>query len=290
MARIEKLEIGSQRLCDCRSNHLNCMTAKDWSRSQVGLWEFYYTKEDIRDKDIHPATYPLSLPAKCIELFTHRGELVLDPFVGSGSTLLAARGLRRNAVGFDLNCDYIELSNSRLKESASNHDTQQIAICDDALNIPKYFEEETISLCVTSPPYANILTRARLNKSIRAEQRKNKHYKQVQQYSDDPRDLGTMAHDEYREKLTDIYRGLLPLLKPRGNCIINVNDVWWENKRYPTHIYVYHALEKAGFELRNILIWDKRNLVNNVGIFGWPNNFIKMSVTFEYIMHFWKPE
>lgn len=41
--------------------------------------------------------------------------------------------------------------------------------------------------------------------------------------------------------------------------------------------------------LRNVMIWDRRNLVNGVGIFGWPNNFIKLGTTFEYILDFWKP-
>jgi DNA modification methylase len=55
-------------------------------------------------------------------------------------------------------------------------------------------------------------------------------------------------------------------MRKRAHCIINVNDVWENNKRSPTHVYVLQALEKAGFEFRNTFIWDKRNLVNKVGI------------------------
>ena len=98
----KKLEIPSQRTCSCKSNHINCLTAKEWVKSQVGIWEFFYEKRDIRDKDVHPAVFPIALPAKCIQIFTHKGELVLDPFVGIGTTLIAARDLGRNAVGFDL--------------------------------------------------------------------------------------------------------------------------------------------------------------------------------------------
>ena len=61
------------------------MTAKEWLKSQLGVWQFFYEKRDIRDKKIHPATFPISLAKKVIELFTHAGELVLDPFVGSGT-------------------------------------------------------------------------------------------------------------------------------------------------------------------------------------------------------------
>jgi len=81
----KKLQIYSSRTCDCKPTHINCMTAKEWLKSQLGVWQFFYEKRDIRDKKIHPATFPISLSKKVIELFTHAGELVLDPFVGSGT-------------------------------------------------------------------------------------------------------------------------------------------------------------------------------------------------------------
>ena len=102
-----KLEIGYKKTCSCPESHINCLSAKEWIKGQVVIWELYYERRDIRDKDIHPAVFPIALPKKCIELFTHEGELVLDPFVGIGTTLVAARDLGRNAVGFDLNQKYM---------------------------------------------------------------------------------------------------------------------------------------------------------------------------------------
>jgi len=287
-----KLDIGYKKTCSCPDTHINCLTPKEWVKGQVAIWELYYEGRDIRDKDIHPAVFPIALPKKCIELFTHKGELVLDPFVGIGTTLIAARDLGRNAVGFDLNQKYIDFANKRLAESSMSlftENTKQIAICDDAINIPKYLNEKTVALCVTSPPYANMLNHERLNKSLRSDLRENKYYKKIQQYSDNPRDLGTMRLREYVDALAEIYKGILPLLKPKAHCVINVNDLWENNRRYPTHSYIIEAMEKAGYELRNIIIWDKRNLVNKVGIYGWPSNYITLSTTFEYILDFWRP-
>jgi len=96
------LDIPHARSCTCPPNHLNCLTAKEWLKCQVGVWRFGYERRDVRDKSVHPATFPISLARQAIELFTHRGELVLDPFVGSGTTLVAARDARRSAVGLDL--------------------------------------------------------------------------------------------------------------------------------------------------------------------------------------------
>jgi DNA modification methylase len=285
----KKLDINFKRTCSCPENHLNCLTPKEWVKSQVAIWEFSYEKRDIRDKDIHPAVFPIALPKKCIELFTHKGELVLDPFAGIGTTLIAAKDLERNAVGFDLNEKYVEFANRRLAELPQTLDgTKQIEICDDAINIPKYLEEETVSLCVTSPPYANMLNHERLNKSFRSDLRQNKHYKKVQQYSNNPRDLGTMDVKQYTKELAKIFKAIRPLLKPKAHCVINVNDLWENNHRYPTHAYIIEAMEKVGYELRNIIIWDKRKLVNKVGIYGWPSNYITLSTTFEYILDFWR--
>lgn len=285
----KKINIPYKKTCKCSDNHINCLTAKEWVKAQVAIQEFFYKKRDVRDKNVHPAVFPIALPTHFIKLFTHKGELVLDPFVGIGTTLIAAQDLERNAVGFDLKKEYINLTNKRLNQKKLDK-IKRVAIYDDAHNIPQYLKGEIVSLCITSPPYAHMLGKPRLNKSMRGDLRNNKHYKKVQQYSTDPRDLGTMNHEEYAQNLTEIYKGILPLMKPKAHCVINVNDVWWNNKRYPTHIYVVEALHKAGFELRNILIWDKRNLVNRVGIFGWPNNYIKLGATFEYILDFWRPE
>ena len=136
-----KIYIGYKRTCDCKENKINCMTAKEWLKSQIGIWQFFYECRDIRDKELHPATYPISLAKKCIELFTHEGELVVDPFVGSGTTLIAARDINRNAVGFDLQQKYIDLCNERLKQQSLFSDTKQIPVCDDALNIPDYIKK-----------------------------------------------------------------------------------------------------------------------------------------------------
>jgi DNA modification methylase len=298
IAITKPLKIGHKKTCNCEPNHINCLTAKEWIQSQVAIWEFFYEKRDIRDKSIHPAVFPIGLPKKCISLFTHQGELVLDPFVGIGTTLLAAFDLNRNAVGFDLKKEYVDFANKRVAQAkldlwSGGSQTQQTAIADDAHNIPQYLEPETVALSVTSPPYANMLNRPRLNKSIRGDLRENKQFLKVQQYSNDPRDLGTMEPRNYAYALGEIYKGIFPLLKPRAHSIINVTDLWWNEekhgKRMPIHVYVIEEMEKAGYELRNIIIWDRRNLVNKVGIFGWPSNYITLGTTFEYILDFWRP-
>ena len=283
----KKLKIGYKKSCDCKSSKLNCLTAKEWIKNQLGVWQFRYEKRDIRDKTVHPATFPISLCSRVIELFSHQEELILDPFVGSGTTLVSAMDCNRNAVGFDLQKKYIKICQERLSANHLFNKSQQIAIQDDARNIPKYLNEETVGLIWTSPPYANLLNRKRTNKSRR--NRKNDQLHKIEQYSQDERDLGTLSIEEYAKEMGDIFQALLPLLREKAHCVINVPDMWWENRRITIHISLVEELRKRGYELRNIIIWDRTNIVNQIGIFGWPSNYITMGVTFEYLLDFWKP-
>jgi len=281
------INIGFKKTCECVGNKINCLEAKDWLKCQLGVWQFTYEKRDIRDKELHPATFPISLSTKIIKLFTHEGELVVDSFVGSGTTLVSAQDCNRNAVGFDLKKEYIELANSRLATNNVFNNCQQILINDDARNINQYLLPNSVSLVLTSPPYGNLLNRKRTNKSRR--NRDNGQLGKVEQYSQDERDLGTYELEGYTKAMGDIFEGLLPLLKEKGHCVINVPDFWWENQRITLHISVTEELRRRGYELRNIIIWDRTNIVNNIGIFGYPINYITMGTTFEYLLDFWKP-
>lgn len=62
----------------------------------------------------HPAPFPVALPTRLIELYTYRNDLVLDPFIGSGTTAVAARQTERHYVGFDTEPEYITLAHERI--------------------------------------------------------------------------------------------------------------------------------------------------------------------------------
>ena len=281
------IDVNCQRICSCGPTHINCLSPKQWLKNQIGVWQFTYESGDVRDRNLHPATFPLSLSRRVIELFTHKGELVLDPFVGSGTTLVAARDLDRNAVGFDLQKKYVDLCEKRLSQPTIFGNAKQIAVQDDAKHISNYLKPETVSLIWTSPPYANLLNRERKNKSRRF--RNNEQLGKVEQYSQDSRDLGILSIEEYTKTMGEIFELLLPLLRPKAHCVINVPDMWWENKRITIHVALIEELRNRGYELRNVIIWDRTNIVNKIGIFGWPSNYITMGVTFEYLLDFWRP-
>lgn len=66
----------------------------------------------------HPAPFPVELPARLIQLYTYEHDLVLDPFMGSGTTLVAAVEADRRAAGYDIDPAYVELATARLSEAS----------------------------------------------------------------------------------------------------------------------------------------------------------------------------
>ncbi|MGD0015945.1 MAG: site-specific DNA-methyltransferase [Verrucomicrobiia bacterium] len=80
-----------------------------------GVWTFGGEK---KKRVGHPAPYPIELPKRCIKMFSFVGDTVLDPFMGSGTTLLGCRRLKRKGIGVEIHRGYCELAVKRLAEAA----------------------------------------------------------------------------------------------------------------------------------------------------------------------------
>ena len=74
----------------------------------------------------HPAPFPVELPYRLIQLYTFEGEIVLDPFMGSGQTAIAAVKTHRHYVGYDINEEYTRLAERRIKEFSLSLNTPQL--------------------------------------------------------------------------------------------------------------------------------------------------------------------
>jgi len=80
-----------------------------------GVWTF---NGESKKKVGHPAPFPLELPKRCIKMFSYVGDTVLDPFMGSGTTILAAALHERKAIGIDVDKGYCKLAQLRIQSSA----------------------------------------------------------------------------------------------------------------------------------------------------------------------------
>jgi len=91
--------------------HVDTISSEQFMDSTLDTWSI---PPDSAKRVGHPAPFPVELPRRLIELFTYKGDLVLDPFCGSGSTCLAALQSGRDFIGVDLDESYVELSRSRV--------------------------------------------------------------------------------------------------------------------------------------------------------------------------------
>jgi site-specific DNA-methyltransferase (adenine-specific) len=87
------------------------VSAEDFMESTLSVWD---VPPESAKRVNHPAPFPVELPRRFIELYTFVGELVLDPFIGSGSTAVAAVESGRHWVGYEINGDYAEITRQRV--------------------------------------------------------------------------------------------------------------------------------------------------------------------------------
>ncbi len=87
------------------------ITAQDFSKHSKDYWEM-----PTERRNGHPAPYPFELVKRCLNLFSYKGDTILDPFIGSGTTAIVCRKLGRNCIGLETSSEYCELAENRLKQ------------------------------------------------------------------------------------------------------------------------------------------------------------------------------
>jgi DNA modification methylase len=183
---------------------------------------------------------------------------VLDPMVGTGSTLLACHASGRHGIGIELNPGYVALTRQRLEQARGVEPADGLrleAIQADAsriaeLNLP------TCDYVFTSPPYWDML-RAR----GAATQRRRRQATDLDvAYSDDPSDLGNIAdYDAFLDRLVDVYAGLLPILAPGAYLTIIVKNVKKRGRLYPLAWDLARRLSQT-YTLKDEKIWCQDNI------------------------------
>ncbi len=249
----------------------NNLTGKEWLQNSFSIWrDLIKTKEE---KDLkHPASYPVSLCEKLIRTFSKDGCSVLDPFNGTGSTLVAAHNLNRPATGIDLSEEFCNIAYQRV----GHDDNINILNGDSFIELEK-LEEKSFDLCVTSPPYWDILN---MKRSVDGKEAVN--------YSEKENDMGNIPnYKEFLERLGELFAKVNRVLKPGAYCLINVMDIRKKSEFYPLHSDLATELQKHGYIFDDIIIWDRQQDYNNMRPLGYPYKY-RINKVHEYILIFIK--
>jgi len=95
----------------------NTISKEEFLEFTKSIWTF---PAEPATKIGHPAPFPVELPYRLIQLYTFEGDIILDPFIGSGQTAIAAIKTKRHYIGYDINKDYVKLAEKRIKEFSAN--------------------------------------------------------------------------------------------------------------------------------------------------------------------------
>jgi DNA modification methylase len=262
---------------------MNNLDGKTWLQYSFSIWKDI-EKTNGERKLKHPAMFPTQLTSRLIQIYTkNKGEVVLDPFLGSGSTVLSAYKLGKKGIGFELSKEYIKLSKDRVKDTQLNLSQKKEDLIKPEIynktifEIPNILQKNSVDLVITSPPYWDILTAKR-----------SADRKEIRKYSDSKEDLGNISdYNEFLEKLKQGFEGVYKVLKKGKYCIVVVMDIRKKSKFYPFHIDLINKMQEIGFELDDIIIWDRQKEYNNMRPLGYPYVF-RVNKVHEFILIFKK--
>lgn len=99
------------------------ITRDEFLEFTKSIWQF---NTESAKKVNHPAPFPIELPRRLIELYSFESDTVLDPFIGSGTTAIAAIKSKRNFIGYDICKEYVNLADKRIKEETSQKNLTEI--------------------------------------------------------------------------------------------------------------------------------------------------------------------
>ncbi|MCG2686953.1 methyltransferase domain-containing protein [Candidatus Parcubacteria bacterium] len=266
-----------------KRNILNDLTGKEWLLLTKSIW---ISEKCADDKFAfqHPAPFLINDIKKLIRFFTKKNMTVLDPFCGSGTTLIASVQENRKGIGIDLSKKYCEMSRKRLQDLKLKKNQQ--VICGDSLKKISQIKGK-IDYCVTSPPYHNILRhnggglREVKNKDVRNGARLG-----VEYYSNDKRDLGNQAeYKDFLKLLKAVMVEVYKKLRDKKYCSIIISDFTVNKKETNASGDVIRLMQDIGFGFEGmvVLVQDNKPLYP----FGYPYAY-KMNHHHQYILNFRK--
>lgn len=287
-----------------RTKTFNSLTSKEWtllSKNVVNeddlfnpVWNDLSSPRNDYQKE-HGAVFPVKLAERLIMMYSKEGDTVFDPFLGIGSTAIAAHMHNRNVAGIELNPKFFGIAQNWIQEEcglfAPNFHYE--IFNDDCRNMLAHIRQDSIQLTVTSPPYANFIQRSveDREKTHKTSLIKLENNSTVKQYSEKDNDFGNLPYPVFLEGIKGILKSNLEITLPGGYSAWVVKD-YRDTKNnipyIPFHSDLARAGEEAGWRYHDLIIWDQtaqRSLV----LLGYPS-VLYTNQNCSFIVVFRKPK
>lgn len=235
---------------------INDLIAENWKEYEKQnlqfwtVWDFEerdpynWTRETIRGNS------PVEVVRQCLLRWTKENDLVLDPFVGSGTTLVVCAKLKRRGIGFEINPKIyklakINIENLNYELFEANYIEEwikkQILINDSALNILNYVDKESVDFVFAHPPYWNLIK-----------------YSEI--YGNVEGDLSMLTFEEFLENMKKVFEIIHKVLKNNSYLSVLIGEAFLKGgKVIPLDYYITDIALKTGFEFVVKIIKVTRN-------------------------------
>lgn len=267
------------RLMPSTSKRANELGGKTWLRHSISIWGDLRKTQKERELK-HPAMFPSALAERLIECFTNEtSRVVLDPFAGIGSTLVAAKELGKDAIGIEISPEYADIAKTRVDQVLPFKGTTDVKIhIADSRDLSAYVPASSVDMVITSPPYWDILL-----------EKRTADYKKSRDYGEAKADLGKIRdYKEFLKHLCKVFVQVYDTMKPRSYCCVVAMDLRKKNRFYPYHMDITRFMGDIGFVLDDIVIWDRGQEYNNLRPLGYPSVF-RVNRIHEFILIFQRP-
>lgn len=208
----------------------------DFNLETSSVWNFKNRGDWATHKGDYRGNCPPQVPRNLILKYTKEHDVVLDPFCGSGTTMIECKLLNRKGIGIDVNENALKLSQKRLNfDSIPSYNPKLIKA--DSTNLNKIIPSNKIDFIFAHPPYANII-----------------------KYSDNiQEDISRLELKDFLNQMSLVAKECFRVLKSDKVCSVLIGDIRKNGNAIPLGFYIMNTFIHSGFTLKEIIIKEQHN-------------------------------
>lgn len=236
------------------------MEPKEFLSEMTSVWNFPERGNWATHSNKYRGNWSPYVPRNLILRYSNEGDLVLDQFAGSGTTLVEAKLLGRNAFGVDINPEAVRLCKKSIDFETAKK--SHIAIRKGDARKLNFISSESVDLIAMHPPYADII-----------------------KYSENLKgDLSLLSVKDFLEDMHSVASESYRVLKKGKVCSFLIGDVRKRGVLHPVGFELMNIFVNIGFELKEIIIKEQHNCIGTKKWQSKKNDFLLIAHEYLFVM------